>query len=280
MVSDRVTAADRMPVSPSDGPLARLPIRRPVDRYAYVRAACAGKRVLDLGAYDETEVDRGQHSSWRWLHADIAQVASAVLGVDSSTAVAQTGRVQTQLGTTIVYGMVEELDEIAAEFKPDVVVAGELIEHTPDTLGWLRRLAAAVPGTRFVATTPNTTSLINVGLALLRRENAHPDHIQVYSYRTLHTLMSRVPLADTVITPYYYNRHLFYARVPRWAAPAVTLADVLVLRPTQWLFPLLSMGLVVEGYLGARPARWSSARPWSSPALVLAGPAGTARTRS
>ena len=253
MVSDRTTAADRTSASPHDSPLARLPIRRPVDRYAHVRARCAGKRVLDLGAYDETEVERGQHTSWRWLHAEIAQVASVVLGVDSSTAVAESGSVRTHLGTTIVYGMVEELDEIAAEFKPDVVVAGELIEHTQDTLGWVRRLASAVPGTRFIATTPNTTSLVNVGLALMRRENAHPDHIQVYSYRTLRTLMSRVPLADTMITPYYYNRHLFYGRVPRWATPAVTIADVLVLRPAQWLFPLLSMGLIVEGYLGARP---------------------------
>ena len=177
-----------------------------------------------------------------------------VLGVGSSTAVAESGSVRTHLGTTIVYGNVEELDEIAAEFKPDVVVAGELIEHTPDTLGWVRRLASAVPGTRFIATTPNTTSLVNVGLALMRRENAHPDHIQVYSYRTLRTLMSRVPLAETMITPYYYNRHLFYGRVPRWATPAVTIADVLVLRPTQWLFPLLSMGLIVEGYLVGRPA--------------------------
>jgi len=245
---------ERVTASRTDGPLTRLPIRRPVDRYAYVRQLCMGKRILDLGAYDETEVDRGQHTSWRWLHAELAEVAADILGVDSSTAVAHTGSVETHLGTTIVYGMVEELDQIAADFKPDVVVAGELIEHTPDTLGWVRRLATAVPGTRFVATTPNTTSLINVGLALMRRENAHPDHIQVYSYRTLHTLMSRVPLVDARITPYYYNRHLFYARVPRWAAPAVTLTDMLVLRPTQWLFPLLSMGLVVEGWLGGRPA--------------------------
>src|SRR5262245_51055310 len=104
MVSDRTTAADRT-TSPHDSPLPRLPIRRPVDRYAHVRARCAGKRVLDLGAYDETEVERGQHTSWRWLHAEIAQVASVVLGVDSSTAVAQSGSVQTHLGTTIVYGM-------------------------------------------------------------------------------------------------------------------------------------------------------------------------------
>ena len=237
----------------SDSPLAKLPMRRPVDRYAYVRSLCLGKRVLDLGAYDETEVDRDQHHSWRWLHAEIAGVASEVLGVDAAEAVREAGSVRTHLGTTIVYGVVEELDQIAAEFKPEVVVAGELIEHTPDTLGWVRGLATVLPGTRFVATTPNTTSLINVGLAMLHRENAHPDHIQVYSYRTLATLMSRVPLVRMAITPYYYNRHLFYARLPSWARPAVTAADVALLRPAQWLFPLLSMGLVVDGYLGAPP---------------------------
>jgi hypothetical protein len=148
---------------------------------------------------------------------------------------------------------VERLDEIVEEFQPDIVVAGELIEHTQDTLGWISRLAELLPGTLFLATTPNTTSIVNLLLGLARRENAHPDHIHVYSYRTLSTLASRVPMYDVTITPYYYNRHLFYSRLPRFAAPVVTAADVAFLRPAQWLFPLLSMGLILDGTLGAGP---------------------------
>jgi hypothetical protein len=238
---------------PADGPLARLSVPRPVNRYTYVPRLCRGLRVLDLGAYDETEVESRQHRTWRWLHAEIAKNATEVLGVDASEAVRVAGIVQTPVGTKIVFGVVEELEEIATAFKPDIVVAGELIEHTADTLGWLRRLSEVLPGTRFVATTPNSTSILNLGLGLVGRESTHPDHLQIYSYRTLRTLFGRVPLVDAKITPYYYNRHLFYPRVPRVMYPAVTLTDLLFMRPVQWMFPLLSIGMIIEGYLGRSP---------------------------
>ena len=51
-------------------PLERLTVARPVGRIDYIRSRCKGLRVLDLGAYDETEVEKPQHQSWRWLHAE------------------------------------------------------------------------------------------------------------------------------------------------------------------------------------------------------------------
>ncbi len=231
------------------GPLQPLAVPHPVDRYAYVRESCQGRRVLDLSAYDETEVDRRQDDSWRWLHAEIADVARDVLGVDASEKVRKTGGIDTDLGTRIVYGRVEELDDIVQDFKPDLVVAGELIEHTHDTIGWLNGLAHAAPGTRLLATTPNTTSIINVVLALLRRENAHPDHIHVYSFRTLGTLAGRIPLREVRITPYYYDPHLFVSRLSGRAKPTVGMLNR-ILRLFQYVFPLTSSGLILEGTLG------------------------------
>src|SRR4030095_4081512 len=84
-------------------PLERLRLPRPVDRYDYVRERCRGLRVLDLGAYDETEVDREQHASWRWLHGEIAGVAATVLGVDASDRVRDAGSVETRVGPRLVY---------------------------------------------------------------------------------------------------------------------------------------------------------------------------------
>ena len=57
-------------------PLEKLPVPRPVDRIAYVKQRCRDLRVLDLGAYDETEVGKPQHGSWTWLHAEIAAIPS------------------------------------------------------------------------------------------------------------------------------------------------------------------------------------------------------------
>ena len=228
-------------------PFSRLKVRKRVDRYDHVVEACRGERVLDLGAYDETEVHRHGSSAYRWLHADIAAVADDVLGVDAAEALRSTGEIETTQGTKIVYGLVEDLDKIIADFRPTVIVAGELIEHTQDTLGWLSKVAELSPGVRLMATTPNATSIINVVLAFFNRELAHPDHTQVYSYRTLWTLAGRVPMTHYRIVPYHYNRHLFYDRVPRWCGPLVTLLDKALLQQVQRLFPLTSSGLILDG---------------------------------
>ena len=236
-------------------PLERLPVPRPVDRYRHVRQRCTGLRVLDLGAYDETEVNRSQHPSWRWLHAEIAAVAREVLGVDASSKVKAAGSITTRCGTRIVYGTVETLDDVLRDFKPQMIVAGELIEHTQDTLGWLSRLASAAPGARLLDTTPNATSIINLLLAFLSRENSHPDHLHVYSFKTLSTLAARVPMREIGICPYFYDPHLFLGRVPRRAAPLVVGVDRAFFRPIQWLFPLTSFGLILEGVLVAPTQR-------------------------
>jgi hypothetical protein len=227
-------------------PLERLTVPRPVDRYRHVKAACKGRRVLDLGAYDETEIRKTQHGSWKWLHAEIASVAKEVLGVDASPALPPEG-ITTGIGTRIIRGGVENLTHIVSDFKPDLIVAGEIIEHTPDTLGWLSKLAKDAPGTRFLATTPNTTSLLNILLAILGRENNHEDHLQVYSYKTLATLSSRISMNDRKLTPYYYDPHIFRGRLPKLAAPMVGAIDLMFLKPVQYLFPLTSFGWILEG---------------------------------
>ena len=241
-------------------PLERLSVPRPVERIPYIRKRCQGLRVLDLGAYDETEIDKPQHQSWTWLHGEIAKSASEVLGVDASPKLQATGGIQTRVGTRIIYGQVEHLEDILRDFKPDLIVAGELIEHTQDTLGWLSNLAKIAPGLQFLATTPNTTSILNIGLSVLRRENCHPDHLQVYSYKTLATLSSRVPMHNLSIVPYYYTSHIFQGRVPKFLAPAIKAINVLFLKPIQYLFPLTAFGLILEGTFGPPQMRPSPTR--------------------
>jgi hypothetical protein len=250
-VTDAEGRSRRAPSIPplSYAPFEKIRVPRPVDRYAYVRERCRGRRVLDLGAYDETEVVKSQHATWRWLHAEIAATAAAVLGVDASPALPPEGLV-TRVGTRIIRGDVARLDEVVAEFRPDLVVAGELVEHTPDSLGWISALAAGARGTDFLATTPNATSLVNVLMAFLGRENNHPDHLHVYSYKTLATLARRVPLAHPSLTPYYYDPHLLRGRLHGVAGMAAGAIDALLLKSVQFLFPLTAFGWILEGRLG------------------------------
>ena len=152
----------------------------------------------------------------------------------------------------IVYGRAEALDAIVTGFQPELVLAGELIEHTPDTLGWLTRLGQLAPGVRIVLTTPNATSILNILLSFASRENQHEDHLHTYSYKTLATLARRLRLADAKLTPYYYHSEQFRGRVPKAVAPLVTAIDYAVLMPIQYLFPLTAFGLILEGRLAAR----------------------------
>lgn len=228
-------------------PLEKLSVRKPVERLAHVAKRCAGLRVLDLGALDETLVGKTQHESWKWLHGEVAATAKEVLGVDASEELRVSGEMRTAFGTRIVHGTVENLNDLVREFQPDLVLAGELIEHTPDTLGWLTRLGQIAPGTQLVLTTPNATSILNLLLALVKRENQHEDHLHTYSFKTLSTLAGRLNLQDATLTPYYYHSEQFRGRVPKGVVPAVYAVDYLFLMPLQYLFPLTAFGFVLEG---------------------------------
>jgi hypothetical protein len=231
-------------------PLERLTLRRPVDRFGYVRNRCRGLRVLDLGAYDETEIGKNQHKSWTWLHRSIAGSAKEVLGVDSSLQLAERGTIRTEFGSQIVFGTVTELEGILTSFRPDLVVAGELIEHTPNTLEWLSRIGEILPGTKLLLTTPNSTSIVNIVLSFLNRENTHQDHLHIYSHKTLATLARRLALTEVVITPYYYHSHLFRGRTPTFLLPIVYAVDYLCLTPIQFMFPMTAGGVILEGTVG------------------------------
>src|ERR1700723_3457311 len=71
-------------------PLERLTVAHPVDRIKFIAGACAGRRVLDLGAMDETAwaAKRGRGT---WLHEEIGLVALRVDGVDNSARIPADG---------------------------------------------------------------------------------------------------------------------------------------------------------------------------------------------
>ncbi|HMK65442.1 MAG TPA: methyltransferase domain-containing protein [Thermodesulfobacteriota bacterium] len=232
-------------------PLEKINIHRPVDRINYIKEQCKGLNVLDLGAYDETLIGKKQHSSWRWLHSEIAEVAKEVLGVDSSPQIKSLGRLKTPCGSTILYGEVDALEEIISFFKPDLIVAGELMEHTPNSLEWITRLGHLSPGTRLIATTPNATSIINLLLSFIGRENCHEDHLHIYSYKTLATLARKASIEDVKIIPYYYDPHIFIGRFPNWVTPIVQTINYLLAVPLQYFFPLTAFGLIMDGFLGS-----------------------------
>ena len=223
-------------------PLERLRVRRPVDRVAFVRDLCRGKRVLDLGCYDETALVK--EGTPHWLHGQIASVAASVLGVDSAEALPPEG-VKTGTNSRIIRGDVMDLAGVVEMDAVDLVVAGELIEHLPDTLGFMSGLRERFPGRELVLTTPNATSLTNLLLAFAGRENSHRDHLQIYSFKTLNTLCQRAGFTEWEIRPYYMYYTEMMLRTGPVARTLVRAAQAGV-NLGEALFPLLAGGLVLH----------------------------------
>ena len=228
-------------------PLERLTVPRPVDRIAYVAHACRDRIVLDLGAMDETafQAKRGRGT---WLHEAIASTARQVVGLDSSADVPEQG-LDTAPNARIERGDILDVGAWLERraFAPEVVVAGELIEHLPNPLEFLRSLAAIprLAGCTLILTTPNATAVHNVAIASLSRESTHRDHLCILSFKTLHSLCRRAGLAQWEIVPYRAAFHEMRARSGGWRHGVVAAGEKVV-NGIEWLFPLLSFGFVVR----------------------------------
>lgn len=228
-------------------PLERIAVARPVDRIEYLRRCCASKVVIDLGALDETAF-AAKRGSGTWVHEEIAKVAARVIGLDNSDRVPPQG-LTTGPRSVIYRGAVEDLPNLLRDqnCKPDVIVAGELIEHIASPLEFLRllRLQPELRGKTILITTPNATALHNVLVGLASRESTHPDHLCVLSFKTLNTLFSRADFPEWAIMPYYARFTEMKERQRGMARSFVTASERLI-NAGEWLFPILSFGWIVH----------------------------------
>lgn len=188
--------------------LEAVRVPHPVDRLDFMSRQVSGKRVLDLGALDETAID-AKRGTENWLHARLCASASSVVGIDNSSTLPAEG-LQTANGGLIIHADIFDLSPVVECYgKPDVVVAGELIEHLPDTEAFLRSLQQnpALKGTDFVFSTPNACCWHNFFIGLAGRESMHQDHLQVYSYKTLRTLFDRSGIELRALIPCHARFH-------------------------------------------------------------------------
>ncbi len=171
--------------------LTRLP-RRPVvrDRNAWLVDAARGRRVAHVGFADVgcelTHRERG-----RWLHAQLADAASSIVGLDVTADAVEAACAEGYEAYAVDCTSLEDLR--ALELQPfDRVVVGEVIEHVDDPGGLLQAVGQLVRGGGdIVLTTPNARRFVDLVLALTGREVIHPDHVAIYSARTLTALLER-----------------------------------------------------------------------------------------
>lgn len=223
-------------------PLEKMKLRRPVDRVSYIADHCRGKRVLDIGCFDETALQK--RDTEHYLHGRISKVAASVIGVDSSPKVPDDG-VVTGPNSRILRGNGVNPpvnDDI------DVVVAGEFIEHIESPMEFFRNIQKKFPGKEMIVSTPNGTSFANTLLGAAQREAQHPDHLQIFSYKILATICLRMEFSEWEIIPYHFQATetiLSSTGLKKVAAQCVQS----VVGVVESVFPLLSCGYIVHAKL-------------------------------
>lgn len=168
-----------------------LPDAEIVDRIEWLTARCAGKRVIHVG-FADAGFRREQGRAGRWLHGRLHDVAAELVGVDSDhdgvAAAAEEGFEAHLVDCT-------DSEAVAAlVLEPaDIVLAGEVIEHISAPGLFLDALHhLCKPDGTLIITTPNAYGLINVAASIFRKvEINHPDHVVMFSWRTLTELLRR-----------------------------------------------------------------------------------------
>lgn len=168
-----------------------LPRAEIVDRIEWLTAQCVGKRVIHVGFADAGfRLEQGR--AGRWLHGHLHEVAGELVGIDADPAGVAAA---TEDGfETYVVDCTDAAAVAALGIEPaDVVLAGEVIEHVSAPGLFLDAMHhLCKPEGILIVTTPNAYGLINVAASITRRvEINHPDHVVMFTWRTLTELMRR-----------------------------------------------------------------------------------------
>jgi polysaccharide deacetylase family protein (PEP-CTERM system associated) len=168
----------------------RLPKAAAVDRITHLTGLARGRRVIHVGFVD-TGCRSLQDGAGSWLHGHLAGVAADLTGIDvdeAGVADAVAAGLRAHVADCRDPAALRALDLAPAE----LVIAGEVIEHVDDPGAFLAGLHSLVaPGGRLVVTTPNAYGLLNVFASAARREVNHPDHVVMFTWRTLTNLAAR-----------------------------------------------------------------------------------------
>lgn len=168
-----------------------LPRAEIVDRIEWLLAQCAGKRVMHVGFADKGfRLEQGR--AGRWLHGRVQEVASELVGVDADRA--GVAAASEDGFDAYVVDCTDTKAVAALGIEPaDIVLAGEVIEHLAAPGPFLDAMHHfCKPDGTLIITTPNAYGLINVAASITRRvEINHPDHVVMFTWRTLTELMRR-----------------------------------------------------------------------------------------
>jgi len=195
-----------MPVNSSTNDVDRvariaMPYTPPVIREDYLVGLCQGKKVLHVGCTD-SPFTRQKFGMGLLLHEKLRAVSSRLVGIDlDGDAIAWlTAQGISDLYVADATDMDGFLERIG--FQPDVVLAGEVIEHLSNPGLFLAGIRKAIPrDAQLIVTVPSAFAYFSILQMILGREKVHPDHVAYYSFGTLRELLNRHGFLSEKILP-------------------------------------------------------------------------------
>lgn len=168
----------------------RQPEARVVERIDFLRRLVRGKRTIHVGFTDAGYGDL-QRNRGSWLHARLAESASALVGLDLDAAGVEAAKNEGYEAYVVDCSDAGAVRDLGLQ-RAEMVVAGEVIEHLGTPGPFLRSMHVLVTETgALVVTTPNAYALLNPVAAIGSYEVIHPDHVSLYSWYTLSNLLER-----------------------------------------------------------------------------------------
>ncbi len=148
---------------------------------------CRGKKVLHLGATDRPYT-KEQFEKWILLHAKITDVSKETLWLDlDHDAINYLSKKWYDNIIQMDFNKINWLD-----YKPDVIVFGETIEHIMNLELFFQNLKKTMTNdTILIITTPNALCFIIQLLWLFGKEIVHPDHNIIFTLWTIKQLLEK-----------------------------------------------------------------------------------------
>jgi len=220
--------------------MQKLSPNKPVYRLDYFSEYCKNKSVLDLGSYDETAIKLKMNTDY-WLFSRLEKTAKKIVGVDIAVP-----EDSIMYNSSVIYKR-DVYTLKGSEFNDiDIITAGEILEHLDNPSKFFQNMKNEFPGKELLLSTPNGLNFSNTLMGMIKREVQHPDHIHLFTYKTLNTLCRNAKFQDWEIIPY----HFFATEMKLQSKGAVKKGMITMIEKTingvEYLFPLLSMGNIVK----------------------------------
>ena len=178
-------------------PQHRLPWSLPIDRDEFILGQCERQRVLHL-ACASAPFTRKLHASGQLLHDKMRERTAEIYGVDidrQALSYLESNGFHHLIAADLLDRW--DVDGISQRLPwiPDVVLAGELLEHLDQQGLALTNISRLLgPESKLVITVPNSFSIKSFLRVCVGHEKVAHDHVSYFSYVNLKELVGRAVL--------------------------------------------------------------------------------------